>query len=205
MRLNTCVGCGAEYDRDAYGTGWKWCSIKCRNTKAGTVSLDQYPSGRPSRFFKLTPEEQGKIIAELEESGWRVGPYTNAAYGEFKELVLITRGMNPAIRAGLGGGFHQKWAHIILFPDMHGKTMVESNCVQGMHDTPCVESPNWRRPGHKFFRGPCEKKRCIRCYTKREFLAVRAAVERLTFKRKLKGDEQKATSEQVAGSQGVGA
>jgi len=201
MRLAVCKGCGEEFDVHAYGTGFKWCSAKCKHTHGGLKDIAYWKGGRPSRFPPVNETEREKIVAELESHGWKISHYEDAEYGRFEELLLIQRGMSKPIRAAIGNGFHLRWAHVVLFPDPTGKTMVKSNCNKKLHNAPIVETYNWHRPGHKFYREPCDSPRCVKCAAAREVRTIGAVVDRLAQDRKLPSDEQSETTRE--GAQGA--
>jgi hypothetical protein len=170
------------------------------------MSRDGYieGGGRPARFVAVDEAARNKIKEELVAQGWHVGDYEDAQYGRIEQMAMVSRGVARPIRLGFGGGFHQRWAHAIAFPDPTGKTMIRSNCTRKVHDKPTVASPNWQRPGHKFYRGPCGGTRCLKCSIEREMRTIARLVDRVGFERKLEGDGEE-TNKQGEGLQGAGA
>jgi len=186
----SCKGCGKEFDPNAYGSGRKYCSPRCKFTEGGLKRMPGATTGRPRRFARMNAAKQLLVKHELQNKGgfelYQVGEndLDDNAYTIIKGSWLSVR-----ICIGGAGAKSQSWAHTIAV--MQGNNIVyRSACIKTKNEENVPDPVIFNTPNEEnvatvriFKRIPCEKTNCVKCGRTRALRAVIAQAEKEAYRR----------------------
>ncbi len=158
MNLGVCKTCYKEYDKDAFGAGYKYCTKWCKHTQNGTVSMAPRYKGRKRRFPRVPYYEMFAILKQLGIWGLKV-----TAKIPIREAIPRVYNVRVGMRqipVVIGGATKEySRAHVAIWYE-HGHMRFLSTCTKTRN---LVAVADGLKTKMMVKLTPCFNHECMRC------------------------------------------